>query len=132
MKALICLSASILFSVALQAQATSCPVTVTDVRNVEDAIFVLFQNDGSATLTSYQFGFIFVDLRGHKLPFPVLSKGAKTVAPGSGGKLALQTVQSLQFLFPEANAYLMKATFSDGTTWTDDGTHACGATSWQE
>ncbi len=132
MKLWIRLAVTLLFSVALHAQNTECPVTVTDVRNVEDSIYVLFQNNGTATLTSYQFGLIFIDLKGKKLPFPLVTRGSVTISVGAGGKLSLPTTQSLEFLFPEANAYLMKATFSDGTTWTDDGTHACGTTTWQE
>ena len=114
------------------AQAQSCPVTITDVRNIEHTLFVLFENSGSATLTEYQFGLIFIDVTGRQHPFPLRIKGSKAVEPGAQHTVSLSSREALQFLYPEANAYLLEARFSDGTTWTDDGSHACGFTSWQE
>jgi hypothetical protein len=114
------------------AQDTSCPVAVTDVRNVENAMFVLFQNTGSQDISSYEFGFIFVDFQGGQHTFPLPAKGSSQLKVGHTGKLRLASSTTSSYLYPKANAYLMKATLADGTTWTDDGTHSCGATAWQE
>jgi hypothetical protein len=133
MKHLLAIFVLALFTaVGAHAQDASCPVTVTDVRNVENAMFVLFQNTGTQTITSYEFGFIFVDLHGNQHVFPLPAKGSSSLGVGSSGNLRLPTSTAASYLFPKADAYLMKATFADGTTWSDDGSHACGATSWQE
>jgi hypothetical protein len=126
------LSFAMLLVIGARAQDSSCPLTVTDVRNVENAMFVLFQNTGTQTITSYEFGFIFVDLRGNQHLFPLPAKGSSSLKVGNSGQLRLPTSTAASYLFPKADAYLMKATFGDGTTWTDDGSHSCGATSWQE
>ena len=123
---------ALVFSLCAHAQDSSCPVTITDVRNVENAMFVLFDNTGTQDIRSYEFGFLFVDLQGGEHTFPLPAKGSSSLKVGHSGKLRLATSTTSSYLYPKANAYLMKATFADGTTWTDDGTHACGATAWQE
>jgi hypothetical protein len=132
MKSLWYLLGILLISSGAHAQANSCPVAITDVRNVANTLYVLFQNNGSATLTSYEFGFIFIDLEGQAHPFPQHAHGSRAMKAGQSGKLALPTKQASEFFYPKANAYLMKATFADGSRWKDDGTHACGFTAWQE
>jgi hypothetical protein len=133
MKPLLAFFALVLFTaVSARAQDTSCPLTVTDVRNVENAMFVLFENTGTQAISSYEFGFLFVDLKGEAHTFPLPAKGSSSLKVGQSGKLRLATSTTASYLFPKANAYLRTATFADGTTWSDDGTHSCGATAWQE
>jgi hypothetical protein len=132
MKILLLASVLVVACASAAAQAESCPVTITDVRNIENAMYVLFDNASPATLTSYQFGFTFIDSKGVAHKFPLAPSGSVSVKTGGSGRLVFPTSQTMQYLFPEANAYLLKATFADGSTWTDDGRHACGATSWQE
>ena len=116
----------------LNAQSDSCPVKITDVRNVNGKLSVLFQNTSNASLSSYQFELIFIDLAGRQHPFPSKVNGSAAVAPGAEHLLSMEASDALHFLFPKANAYLVAGTFSDGTTWSDDGSRQCGYTSWQE
>src|SRR5581483_2332420 len=112
--------AMLMFAGAAYRESASYPVAVLDVRNIEDAMYVYFQNNASTTLNSYEFAFIFVDLAGKQHIFPLFVSGTKSVPSGDGGAVSLPTSTTMQYLFPEANAYLIKATFSDGTTWKDD------------
>jgi hypothetical protein len=114
------------------AQTSQCPVTISEVRNIESRMYVSFENDNASSITSYQFGFMFVDLKGKQHQFPVPMGKKENVAPGKKWIAMFPSADSLSYLFPQANAYLSKVTFADGTTWNDDGTHACSVTSWQE
>ena len=133
MKRLLSLFALVLCTaLSARAQDTSCPVTITDVRNVENAMFVLFQNTGTQEISSYEFGFIFVDSQGAQHAFPLPARGSSSLKVGHSGKVRLASSTAANYLYPKANAYLVKATLADGTSWSDDGTHSCGATAWQE
>jgi hypothetical protein len=114
------------------AQSTTCPVTITEVRNIESRMYVAFQNTSAASIKSYQFGFTFVDLKGKQHQFPLPLGKSESVAPGKSWTAVLPSAQTLSYLFPQENAYVSKITFADGSTWSDDGTHACSVTSWQE
>ena len=126
------LFATLAVATLLNAQSDSCPVKITDVRNVNGKLSVLFENTSNASLSSYQFELIFVDLAGRQHPFPSRVNGLAAVAPVTEHLVSLNSSDALHFLFPKANAYLVTVTFSDGTTWTDDGSRACGYTAWQE
>ena len=114
------------------AESSQCPVTISQVRNIESRMYVSFENDNTSAITSYQFGFVFVDSNGKQHQFPSPMGKSENVAAGKKWTAVFPSAQSLSFLFPQANAYLTKVTFANGTTWTDDGTHACSVTSWQE
>lgn len=117
---------------AVFAQSEPCPLKVTDVRNVEASLEVLFTNSSSSPVSSFEFGMSFRDIEGQtlSLPFPLLR--TQTVKPGQSRLAIFPTLESLQFLFPEASAYLLKVSFADGSSWADDGSRACGITSLQE
>lgn len=109
----------------------SCPVQVTDVRNINAGVTVVLKNN-SAAITSYEFGIFFSDFEGRTyiFPFPLVRKD--NLAAGQSRTASFPTLDSLQFLFPEAGAYLLKVSFADGSSWADDGSRQCSITALQE
>jgi hypothetical protein len=127
------LALSVLVAVSTASgQSTACPITITNVRNIESKMFVDFRNSGSATISSFQFGFTFVDVRGKSYTFPFLLGGSGAIGVGQEHTSVFPNIATLRFLFPKANAYLLRAAYSNGAKWTDDGSHACSITTWQE
>jgi hypothetical protein len=132
MKSTILLSILIMLGGICFAQEASCPVQITQVRNIEESIFVSFRNTTSRDIKSYEFDISFTDVFGkpHNFSFPLLRnervpEGTKRVARFPSG-------DTLEFLFPILNASLFNVTFADGTTWNDDGSHACSLSALQE
>src|SRR6266481_9715447 len=113
-------------------QTTLCPLRPNLVKNVNSQISVDFQNTSGKQLASYKFGLTFFDSNGQAHSFPHLLTGNIPLRVQLRRLAIWQTRSSLQFLFPLAQAYLVQATFSDGTSWIDDGSKACSVISVQE
>jgi len=107
------------------------PLTIL-VKNVASQIYVSLQNTSGKQVSSYHVGLTFYEVNGKAHAFP--HSFSDNVAMKSHGKRTAtwQSAAAHQFLFPLAQLYLLDATFADGTSWTDDGTHACSITSLQE
>jgi uncharacterized membrane protein YoaK (UPF0700 family) len=116
----------------LSAQTNSCPLQPVFVKNLASQVSVSLQNTSGKQVGSYRVGLTFYDVNGKIHAFP--HSFSDNIALKSHGKRTAiwHTSSSHQFLFPLAQAYLLDATFADGTTWADDGTHACSVTSAQE
>ena len=114
------------------AQNNSCPLQPILVKNVASQISVSLQNTSGKQVSSYHVGLTFYEVNGKAHAFP--HSFSDNVAMKSHGKRTAtwQSAAAHQFLFPLAQLYLLDATFADGTSWTDDGTHACSITSLQE
>src|SRR4051794_25845132 len=84
-KSLIALCAGLvitLFCGASMAQgvaASGCPVSVTDVRNLDTRIFVLFTNVSGKRLDGYEFGLDFYGVDGTVRPYPETFKSVARV-----------------------------------------------------
>jgi len=132
MKSTILLSILIMLSGTCFAQEASCPVQITQVRNIEESIFVSFRNTTSRDIKSYEFDISFTDVFGkpHNFPFPLLRNER---IPGGTKRVArFPSADTLEFLFPILNVSLFNVTFADGTTWNDDGSHDCSLSALQE
>jgi hypothetical protein len=116
----------------LSAQTNSCPLQPVSVKNLASQISLSLQNTSGKQVASYRVGLLFYDSNGKAHAFP--HSFSDNIAMKSRGKRTAiwHTSSSHQFLFPLAQAYLLDATFADGTSWTDDGSHACSVTSAQE
>jgi hypothetical protein len=117
-------------SITAFGQDSSCPVQITDIRNVGNTVSVLFRNTSHAKLTRYEFVVWFVDFAGETHFLPVLLAG-KHLRPDQNGKVALPA-DELQHAFSLANAYPLHVSFADGSEWNDDGSHGCSTTALQE
>ena len=116
----------------LSAQTNPCPLQPVLVKNVASQISVSLQNTSGKQIASYHVGLTFYDVNGKAHAFPH-SFSDNIVMKSHGKRTAIwHSPNSHQFLFPLAQAYLLDATFTDGTSWTDDGSHACSVTSAQE
>jgi hypothetical protein len=126
------LSMLIMLSGICFAQETSCPVQITEVRNIEESMFISFRNTTSRDIKSYEFDVSFTDVFGkpHNFPFPLLH--SERIAAGATKVAAFPSSDTLEFLFPVLNASLFKVTFADGSTWNDDGSHDCSLSALQE
>jgi hypothetical protein len=87
---------------------------------------VLFTNTSGKRLDSYQFGLEFFDDHGGSHPYPENFRAIAHVPFGRRFVAYWHSAHTLKFLYPRAHAYLLKASFDDGSTWADDGSHACG------
>jgi hypothetical protein len=113
--------------VAAAQDASGCPVTVTDIRNLDTRIFVMFTNASTKRLDSYEFGLDFYGIDGKVRQYPETFKSVAHVGARKRFLAYWKSGHTLQFQDPGAKAYLLRATFSDGSAWADDGSHSCGA-----
>jgi hypothetical protein len=114
------------------AQDTSCPVRITEARDIQESMFISFRNTTARDIKSYEFDVSFTDLFGklHNFPFPLLRN--ERIAAGTTRVAVFHSADTLEFLFPILNASLFKVTFADGSTWNDDGSHDCSLSALQE
>ena len=124
----------LLLLTALQAHAqnAACPVQPTLVKNINSQLALDFQNTSGKPIASYQFSLSFFDSNGHAHAFPqALSE--KVQLRASAHRTAIWPTKLAQlFLFPYAQAFLQQVTFTDGTSWADNGSHTCSVISVQE
>jgi len=121
-----------LATLPLSAQTNSCPLQPVLVKNLASQISVSLQNTSGKQIASYHVGITFYDVNGKSHVFP--HSFSDNIAMQSHGKRTAiwHSPNSHQFLFPLVQAYLLDATFTDETGWTDDGSHACSVISAQE
>jgi hypothetical protein len=109
-----------------------CPLQPTDVRNIERRIFILFRNTSTQPVTSYDFGLDFIDTFGVDHSFPISFVAKHEVPPQAAHIGIWKSDATLNFLYPVAIAHLLKASFADGSVWTDDGSGSCSIIAIQE
>jgi len=121
-----------MMSLPCWAQQNSCPLQPVLVKNVASQISVSLQNKSNQQVANYHLGLTFRDVNGGTHVFPQRF-GDLIMLKSRGRRTAVwHSPQALQFLFPLAKAYLLDATFTDGTEWIDDGSQSCSVTSVQE
>lgn len=114
------------------AQTNSCPLQPISIKNLASHISLSLQNMSGKQVTSYHVKLAFIDANGRIHSFPHTFAGHGALKSGGERTAIWHSPQAQQFLMPQAMAYILDATFSDGTGWLDDGTHACSVTSLQE
>ena len=133
-RSLLLLGLLILLEAAALALDTSCPVKITDVRNIAGTVRLLFRNTSRLEIIEYEFVVWFVDSDKQVHFLPVLAQDPATlpVTAGASAVVVYPAPEMLQYTFSVANAYLLRATFTGGTAWNDDGSHACKLAALQE
>src|SRR5438067_12614170 len=111
----------LLMSLPAIAQSSSCPLQPILVKDIASRISVDLQNSSGKQVASYTVALTFFDVNGHAHAFP--HEFTDTVKLKQHGKRTAiwSSPMANQFLFPLAKAYVIQATFTDGTDWTDDG-----------
>jgi hypothetical protein len=132
MKILLTILVMIGLSLPGKTQSQSCPLQATLVKNIGPQLSLDVQNMSGKQLASYQFAVVFFDTAGRAHAFPVLLNGTTAMKPQLHRRAVWQNRLTLQYQFPLAQAYLVKAKFSDGTLWMDDGSKSCSVVSVQE
>jgi hypothetical protein len=126
------LAAVLTFSWAAHAQSASCPIQPTLVKNVDSQLAIQFDNVSGKQIATYGFGLTFFDLNGKAHPFPQPLAGKVQLSARGHRSAIWQSRLAQLFLYPYAQAFLQQVTFTDGTSWVDDGSHACSIISVQE
>ena len=124
--------AVLIFCWAAQAQNSSCPVQPTQVKDVSSQLAIEFDNLTGKQIATYGFGVTFFDLRGKAHAFPQPLAGNIQLTARGHRSAVWQSRLAQLFLYPYAQAFLQQVTFTDGTSWVDDGSHACSIISVQE
>lgn len=129
--AMAALAALLAFSWAAKAQS-SCPIQPTLVKDTDSRLAIEFDNVSGKQIATYGFGLTFFDLngKGHSFPQPLM--GNVQVSTHDHRIAVWQNRLAQRFLYPYAQAFLQQVTFTDGTSWADDGSHACSIISVQE
>jgi hypothetical protein len=129
---LVMAAASTLFPFTAGAQSGSCPIQPVLVKDIDSQIAIEFTTTSGKPVVSYQFALTFFDHAGKAHTFPH-SLSANVQMNGHGRRTSIwQTRMAQNFLYPYAQASLERVTFSDGTSWVDNGSHACSIVSVQE
>jgi hypothetical protein len=125
-------AAWVLFPWTAAAQSGSCPIQPILVKDIDSQIAIEFTNTSGKAVESYQFALTFFDHAGKAHTFPH-SLAASVQMKGHGRRTSIwRTPNAQRFLYPYAQAFLQRVRFSDGTSWVDDGSHACSIVSVQE
>ena len=115
-----------------KAQSPSCPIQPVMVKNIDSQIAIEFNTASGRQVASYRFALTFFDHAGKAHSFPMgLAEGVHMKAHARRTSI-WQTHLAQQFLYPYAQVFLQQVTFTDGTSWMDDGSHACSIFSVQE
>lgn len=126
------MAAILTFCCAVQAQSSSCPVQPTQVKDINSQLAIEFDNLSGKQIATYGFGVTFFDLRGKAHAFPQPLTGNVQLTARGHRSAVWQSRLAQLFLYPYAQVFLQQATFTDGTYWVDDGSHACSIISVQE
>ena len=131
-KILVFAAAWTVFPCTTKAQSGSCPIQPVLVKNIDSQIAIEFTSTAGTPVTSYRFALTFFDHAGkaHRFPF---SLGDNVHMSAHARRVSIwETRLAQQFLYPYAQAFLQQVAFADGTTWVDDGSHACSIISVEE
>jgi len=122
----------LMFCWSAQAQSASCPIQPTQVKDVDSQLAIEFDNISGKQIATYGFGLTFFDLNGKAHPFPLPLAGNVQLSAQAHRNAIWQSHLALHFLYPYAQAFVQQVIFADGTSWVDDGSHACSIISVQE
>jgi hypothetical protein len=111
---------------------SSCPLLPVQVKDTDSQLAIAFTNVSGKPVDNYRFALTFFDHKGLAHAFPQTLAGNVQIGSNSRRVAVWQTRLALHFLFPYVQAVLQQATFADGTSWVDDGSHSCSVMSVQE
>ncbi|HEV2699693.1 MAG TPA: hypothetical protein VGU90_17000 [Terriglobales bacterium] len=111
---------------------TSCPLQPILVKDVASQIAISLQNNSGKQVVSYTVGLTFYDVNGHAHAFPHHFTDSVQLSTHGRRTAIWNSPTAHQYLFPFAQAYLLEATFTDGTDWADDGSKSCSVISVEE
>ena len=120
------------FCWAAQAQSSSCPIRPSQVKDVGSQLAIEFDNVSGKQIAGYGFGLTFFDTNGKAHVFPQPLSGNVQLPARAHRNAIWQDRLALRFLYPYAQVFVQQVTFADGTSWIDDGSHACSVISVQE
>lgn len=120
------------FCWAAQAQSSSCPIQPTQVKDIDSQLAIEFDNVSGKQIAAYGFGLTFFDLNGKAHVFPQSLAGNVHLSTRGHRHAIWRNHLALHFLYPYAQAFVQQVVFTDGTSWLDDGSHACSIISVQE
>lgn len=123
---------TLMFSCAAGAQSSSCPIQPTQVKDVDSQLAIAFDNVSGKQIATYGFGLTFFDLNGKAHAFPQSLAGNVQLSARAHRNAIWQNRLAFHFLYPYAQAFVQQVTFTDGTSWVDDGSHACSIISVEE
>lgn len=126
------LAAILMSCSAAHAQSSSCPIQPTQVKDINSQLAIEFNNMSGKQIATYGFGLTFFDLNGKAHIFPQPLSGRIQLTARGHRNAVWQSRLAQLFLYPYAQAFLQQVTFTDGTSWVDDGSHACSIISVQE
>ena len=126
------LVAVLTFGWAAQAQSSSCPIQPSQVKGIASQLAIEFDNVSGKQIATYSFGLAFFDLNGKPHAFPQPLSGNVQLSARAHRNAVWQNRLALHFLYPYAQVFVQQVTFADGTTWVEDGSHACSVISVQE
>jgi hypothetical protein len=115
-----------------QPQSASCPIQPTQVKDTDSQLAIEFDNLSGKPIATYGFGLTFMDHKGKAYVFPQPLTGNVQLSARAHRNAIWQSRLSMQFLYPYAQAFVQRVSFADGTSWIDDGSHACSIISVQE
>ena len=102
------------------------------VKDISSQLMIDFASASSKTVASYRFMLTFFDHAGKAHAFPMPLTAGVQMSGHARRTSVWQTQLARHFLYPYAQAFLQQATFTDGTSWIDDGSHSCSVISVQE
>jgi hypothetical protein len=115
-----------------KAQSGSCPIQPVLVKNTDSRIAIVFNSTAGTPVVGYRFAVTFFDHAGKAHKFP-LSLADNVHMSAHARRVSIwETHLAQQFLYPYVQAFLQQVTFADGTSWVDDGSHACSIISVEE
>lgn len=121
-----------MFPYTTKAQSGSCPIQPIQVKDIDSQIAIEFTTSSAKQVASYRFSLTFFDHAGKAHSFPQ-ALAATVPMPGRGRRTSIwRTPMARHFLYPYAQAFLVQVAFTDGTSWVDNGSHACSIVSVQE
>jgi hypothetical protein len=118
-----------------------CPIQYKSLMHGKDTtkgsyVDFRFTNTSDKTISSSQFGIVVFDPTGHRKDYVRTVGNTQEVKPGKGGKISEETsievTGKVKADDPQhsngVQVYIIKISFSDGTSWVDDGSKACVST----
>ena len=117
-----------------------CPVEFKAMMHGKDSVkgsyvSVSFTNTSDKTIAASKFGVVVFDSVGHHTDYERTIGNKQELKPGKTGKLSEETTIDMKSGYraddPQhrngVQVFLFKLNFTDGTSWTDDGSKKCAS-----
>ena len=117
-----------------------CPIQYKSLMHGKDTakgsyVSFSFGNTSAKTIASSTFGVVFFDAEGKRSDYNRTISNTQEVKPGKGGKVSEETTieykSGSRADDPQhrngLQVYIVKMSFTDGTSWIDDGSKSCAS-----